>query len=127
MRARDTESQDEDPAAENQIIDTLYERVIDLKTGVEYIKPVVRSMTPGGEIQSISLAPVFGAKIASAPPRQAAAPSGYSGGHSCGDGFALAGHLEKRVDPDTGDVWFEPVVYVVEAAKASPNALRLQM
>lgn len=114
---------DNDDPANGVALEPLYERYIDRKSGVEVVIPIARTARPTGRISLAPLPPIFGANIRKGAPMRRALPRGASiVGHDAGPGYVWAGHLQKCVDEDTGEVYYVPVVYIVELA-ARPNNL----
>ena len=90
------------------------------KTGAQAIRPIARYAGKHGRIYHIGMPLIFSAPVRAKLPRRVALSSQPPPGAVDTKNYVWAGHLEKCVDPDTGYVWYEPVVYIVEQA-VHPN------
>ena len=91
-------------------LEPIFERLINPKTGEQVIRPLARSATRNGRIYFQPMPLIFGVPVRAKMPVRRSTMSLPP--RSDADG--------KCVDPDTGAIWYEPVVYIVEQA-AHPN------
>lgn len=106
-------------------LEPLYERYIDRKLRSQIVIPIARSVPASGKVSAAPLPPILGARIRKTAPLRRAAPTGFvpgglAGLSASGKYLVWAGHLQKCVDEDTGEVYYMPVVYIIEMA-AAPN------
>ncbi len=87
--------------------------------------PIARSVSASGKVSAAPLPPILGAPIRKTAPLRRTAPTGFvpgclAGLSASGNDIVWAGHLQKCIDEDTGEVYYVPVVYIIELA-AAPN------
>ena len=119
MRVRDG-AQPEFPASE---LEPLFEHFTNPNTGESVIIPVARTRTPCGGVTCSRMPPIPQGQIRPSAPAKRPCPAGASIGTAAASGrsgLVWAGHLERCVDR-SGYVYFVPVVYVIEEAKAPNN------
>ena len=97
-------------------LEPIFERLINPKTGEQMVRPVARSAGRNGRMYFKPMPLIFGAPVRPKLPVRRSTISLPPRGHADGKDYVWAGHLEKCVDPVTGYVWYEPVVYIVEQA-----------
>jgi len=105
-------------------LDPVFEHYTNTKTNQSMIIPIAR-FTPitGGQVTARPLPPIYNAKIRPRVPIQRPISSMAlpPAGTSAGKGFVWAGHLEKCYSEETGEIYYVPVLYIIEEAKAPNN------
>ena len=101
-------------------LEPIFERLINPKTGEQVIRPLARSATRNGRIYFQPRPLIFGVPVRAKMPVRRSTMSLPPRSDADGKNYVWGVHLEKCVDPDTGAIWYEPVVYIVEQA-AHPN------
>ena len=106
-------------------LEPLYERYIDRRLRSQIVIPIARSVSVNGKVSATPLPPILGARIRKTAPLRRTAPTGFvpgglAGLSASGKDLVWAGHLQKCIDEDTGEVYYVPVVYIIEMA-AAPN------